>query len=97
MEEGRVCSATPPPRPIYSLIGCKAEAVVMGFTAPTAPRPPRSTTKLLRTVTPRESQPSAGAAADPLGSQGTVVAGPAYGPVPSHAYAGRMAQPRVIT
>ena len=79
-----LCRALPPP-PTYSLMGCEAEGAVVGFTAPTAPRPPRSTTKLLRAVTPRESQPSAGAAADPLGRRGAVVAGPAYGPVPSRA------------
>ena len=50
-----------------------------------------STIKLLRAVTPRESQPSTGAAADPLGRRGAVVAGPAYGLVLSHAWAGRTA------
>ena len=80
-----LCRAPPPPPSTYSLMGCEAEVVVVGFTAPTAPRPPRSMIKLLHAVTPRESQPSAGAAANPLGRRGAVVAGPAYAPVPSRA------------
>ena len=79
-KEERKC---PPLSPTYSLVGCEAEGAFAGFTTPTAPRPPRSMTKLLRVVTPRESQPSAGAAADPLGRRGAVVVGPAYGTVPS--------------
>ena len=30
----------PPPPPTYSLMGCEAEGAVVGFTAPTTPRPP---------------------------------------------------------
>ena len=41
MEKGRACSAAPPPPPTYSLMGCEAEGAVVGFTAPTTPRPPR--------------------------------------------------------
>ena len=52
--------------------------------------------KLLRAVTLRESQPSARAAADPLVRRGAIMAGPAYGPVPSRAWAGRMAWPRAL-
>ena len=85
MEEGRACSAAPPLSPTYSLMGCEAEGAVVGFTAPTTPGPHVSTTKLLHAVTPRESQPSAWATADPLGRRGAVVADPTYGPVPSRA------------
>ena len=79
-KEERAC---PPLSPTYSLVVCEAEGTVVGFTAPMAPRPPRSTTKLLRAVTPRESQLSAETIADSFGRQEVVVAGPAYGPVPS--------------
>ena len=81
-KEGRAC---PPLPPTYSPVGCQAEGADVGIYCAHNPTTPTIHVKLLRAVTPRESQPSTGAAADPLGRRGTVVAGPAYGPVPSRA------------
>ena len=81
----------PPLPPTYSPVGCEAEGADVGIYCARNPTTPTIHVKLLRAVTPWESQPSTGAAADPLGRRGMVVAGPACGPVPSHAWAGRTA------
>ena len=65
-------------------IGTEAEGADVGIYCAHNPMTPTIHVKLLRAVTRRESQPSTGATADPLGRRGAVVAGPAYGPVPSH-------------
>ena len=75
----------PPLSPTYSLVGCEAEGANVGIYCAHDPTTPMIHVKLLRVVTSRESQPSTGAAADPLGRRGAVVAGPAYGPVPLRA------------
>ena len=68
--------------PLFPLLidswGAKPRGQTWGFTAPTTPT-------IHDKVTPWESQQSTGAAADPLGCRGAVVAGPAYGHVPSRA------------
>ena len=92
-KEGRVC---PPLPPTYSLVGCEAEGADVGIYCVHNPTTPTIHVKLLRAVTPRESQPSTGAAADPLGRRGAVVVGPAYRPIPSRAWAGRTAWPRAL-
>lgn len=81
----------PPSSPTYSPVGCEAEGADVGIYCAHNPTTPMVHVKLLRAVTPRESQPSTGAAADPLRRRGTVVAGPACGPVLSHVWAGRTA------
>ena len=81
----------PPSSPTYSPMGCEAEGADVGIYCTHNPTTPTIHVKLLRAVTPQESQSSIGAAADPLGHRGVVVAGPACGPVPSHAWAGRTA------
>ena len=83
----------PLPPPTYRPTGCEAEGAVVGFTAPTIPRPPRLSRELLCTITLRETQPPTSAAADPLACRGVVVAGPASRRVPSRAWAGRLARP----
>ena len=92
-KEGRTC---PPLPPTYSPMGCEAEGADMGIYCAHNPTSPMIPEKLLHAVTSRESQPSTGAAVDPLGRRGAVVAGPAYGPVPSRAWAGRTACPRAL-
>ena len=92
-KEGRTC---PPLPPTYSPMGCEAEGADMGIYCARSPTTPTIHVNLLRAVTSRESQPSTGAAADLLGRRGTVVAGPAYGPVPSRAWDGRTAWPRAL-
>ena len=81
----------PPLPPTYSPVGCKAEGADIGIYCAHNPTTPMIHVKLMRAVTPWESQPSTGTAADPLGRRGTVVAGPACGPVLSRAWADRTA------
>ena len=81
----------PPVPPTDSPVGCEAEGADVGIYCAHNPTTPPIHVKLLRAVTPRESQLSTRAAADPFRRQGVVVAGPACGPVPSHAWAGRTA------
>ena len=52
-------------------MGCEAEGADVGVYCSHNPTTPTIHVKLLRTVTPWESQPSTGAAADPLGRRGT--------------------------
>ena len=92
-KEGRAC---PPLPPTYSPVGCEAEGADVGINYAHNPTTPTIHVKLLHAVTSRESQPPARAAADPLWRRGTVVAGPAYGPVPSRAWDGRTAWPRAL-
>ena len=73
----------PPLPPTYSPMECEAEGADVGIYCVRNPTTPTIHVKLLRAVTSRESQPSTEAAADLLGRRGVVVAGPAYGPVPS--------------
>ena len=75
----------PPLPPTCSPVGCEAEGADVGIYCAHNPMTPMIHVKLLCAVTPRESQPSTRVAADPLECRGTVVAGPAYGPVPSRA------------
>ena len=63
-KEGR---AWPPLPPTYSPVGCEAEGADVGIYCAHNSTTPTIPVKLLRVVTPQESQPSAGAAADTLG------------------------------
>ena len=69
--------------PTYSLVGCKAEGADVGIYCAHNPTTPTIHDKVTARSNSTESQPSTGAAADPLGRRGAVVAGPAYGHVPS--------------
>ena len=86
-----------PSTPTYSPVGCEAKGAVVGFTAPTTPRPPCFSCKVTARVIPWEPQLPPTAAADPLACQGVVVAGPACRHVPSRGWVGRLARPLVAT
>ena len=72
----------PPSFPYLLPRGLRSRGGGRGIYCAHDPMTPTIHVKLLRAVTPRESQPSTGATADPLERRGAVVAGPAYGPVP---------------
>ena len=81
-KEGRAC---PPLPPTYSPVDCEAEGADVGIYCAHNPTPPTIHDKVTARSNSTESQPSTGAAADPLRHRGAVGAGPAYGLVPSRA------------